>query len=60
MIVHLAERISDNGDDLEPIGIYSSFELAKDNIKPSKGLITTMEVDVTYGRGIGVCDHKHI
>jgi len=59
MIVYLAERIVGK-EELEPIGVFSSFDLAENNLKPSKGLITTLEVDVIYGRGIGICEHKHI
>lgn len=58
MKVYLAERII--GDDIDPIGIYNSKKLAEENLKPFRGLITEMELDITYNNGIGSCKHFNI
>jgi len=59
MKIYLAERI-EGMDDLIPIGVYSTLKLAKDSIKPFKGIATEMEVDTLYERGIGICVHHNI
>lgn len=58
MIIFIAERIV--GDDIEPIGVYSSKKKAMENLYPSRGLISEMEIDVTYNRGIGDCIHYYV